>query len=523
MNAVEKWNGAQASALRGALRMSNEAFAGRLGASVRTVARWNADPDVVPMPEMQRALDTLLARSTESERERFEGTGGTQGVRPSHPEAAVSDGPALTDRNLTEALDWLDRHAGWVPGTAWKRVRPKVHETRSREHQDLAFQRARVQRDEVTSALAGYYGNPPEGHGLYAVATPTGLLRCAILTSAEWTFERAADQALQCQLSFTSEDAPPHRLSPDTAAAGVSRLAEVAIAGTQLVNERLYRLTRLAASRTGLSGTVSLDEFVAYALTLDLLEGELLDALATGKSTVPGTLPLRDAFLPDLPHVLAFRNRLCAGGPSTLTAIARPATGRRPRDYVFLVQQRSGQVLNAAGRLSVIPRAFHEPFSDPAEDADLAATVEREMEEELFGRHDVDSTVALNRSADPMHRDRLSEPMRWLDDHRSDEEWRVECTGLGINLINGNYEASTLLVVENEEWWARFGGSIEANWESESLRRYSTKQPELITSLLREPGWSNEGLFALLQGLRTLGKFGADRVDIPSIELEEAI
>jgi len=36
------------------------------------------------------------------------------------------------------------------------------------------------------------------------------------------------------------------------------------------------------------------------------------------------------------------------------------------------------------------------------------------MEEELFGRTDVDSAEAELRSRDPMHPSMLSEPMRWL-------------------------------------------------------------------------------------------------------------
>jgi len=52
----------------------------------------------------------------------------------------------------------------------------------------------------------------------------------------------------------------------------------------------------------------------------------------------------------------------------------------------------------------------------------------REMEEELFGRDDIDSTVTVQRSADPMHPSRLSEPMRWLLESAA---LRMESTGFG--------------------------------------------------------------------------------------------
>jgi hypothetical protein len=53
------------------MRHTNEGFAEILGTSTRTVAKWNAEPDLVPMPELQRALDTLFATATPQERERF--------------------------------------------------------------------------------------------------------------------------------------------------------------------------------------------------------------------------------------------------------------------------------------------------------------------------------------------------------------------------------------------------------------------------------------------------------------------
>src|SRR6266513_1469559 len=61
MDVVSSWTGARADSLRRALRMSNEAFAERLGAAVRTVAYWRERPASVPQPFMQAALDTVLA------------------------------------------------------------------------------------------------------------------------------------------------------------------------------------------------------------------------------------------------------------------------------------------------------------------------------------------------------------------------------------------------------------------------------------------------------------------------------
>jgi 8-oxo-dGTP diphosphatase len=71
MDVVGTWTGRAACALQAALRMTNEAFAERLGISVRTVATWHADPEIVPRSEMQQILDTTYERAGEAVQRRF--------------------------------------------------------------------------------------------------------------------------------------------------------------------------------------------------------------------------------------------------------------------------------------------------------------------------------------------------------------------------------------------------------------------------------------------------------------------
>jgi hypothetical protein len=255
-------------------------------------------------------------------------------------------------------------------------------------------------------------------------------------------------------------------------------------------------------------------QFIGYwALTL---EGELLDAIVGDVASRPGALPLRDRYLPDLDVLLDMSSRLCAGGVLALCAIARSADSYRGgADYVLLVQERSGHVLNAAGQLAVIPKGFHRPLADYRCDAQVGATLRREMEKELFGRSDVDNTVSPHIVAAPMHPSRLSEPMRWLTTVPG--ALRMECTGFGLNLVSGNYEFASLIVIEDEKFWNRYGGHIEANWESAGLRLYSSLDRELLAGLIDDERWSNEGLFALLLGLSRLGELGGRRVNLPDI------
>lgn len=63
MGEVSTWTGAEAEALRVALRMSLRGFADHLGVSVGTVAAWKRrGMSVRPVPEMQSVLDAALAK-----------------------------------------------------------------------------------------------------------------------------------------------------------------------------------------------------------------------------------------------------------------------------------------------------------------------------------------------------------------------------------------------------------------------------------------------------------------------------
>lgn len=296
------------------------------------------------------------------------------------------------------------------------------------------------------------------------------------------------------------------------------RLVETLALNTRLVDMPLYRLLHAAVDKDHIGGAVGVASFVEYALTMDLLEGELIDAISAGFSVRPGVLPLRDRFLPDIGSVVDMSSRLCAGGVLALCAIARPASSRAAADYLLIVQERSGHVLNAARKLAVIPKGFYQPMMDIRGDTALGFTLQREIEEELFGRDDIGNTATDPRCADPMHPSRLSEPMRWFT--AAPDALRMECTGFGLNLVSGNYEFASLIVIEDEEFWAKYGGQVEANWESSSLHRYSSLDSSLLTALIADVAWSNEGLFALLQGLRRLSQIGGHRVRLPTVDWE---
>jgi hypothetical protein len=143
------------------------------------------------------------------------------------------------------------------------------------------------------------------------------------------------------------------------------------------------------------------------------LETELLTTIASRAGQTPGPgHPLRDLYLPSLQAARSYPQRVCAGGPVCLTAIARADA------YLLLTQRRSNRVLNVTGRLAIIPKGFHQPTDGYQADPSLATTIRRELEEELLGRQDLEQlTVTSQRLATRTHPRSLTEPARSLLDH----------------------------------------------------------------------------------------------------------
>jgi hypothetical protein len=408
---------------------------------------------------------------------------------------------------------------GWPEGEARQRVAAIMSELNEESFHGRRYRRNGVCRSALADAVRSYYALPAfSRNGFYSVRFNEQIHATSILTEPVWLNLRyKLSPAIE---NLTLDDARPKSVvSVDlsTANQALARIAETLAIGTRLVNAPTYRLLNVDIAPNRLAGGLGVIDFIEYALTNDLLENELTDAIAGGQAAA-GDLPLRDRYLPDGAALTDLGNRLCVGGTVALTAIARNHSGRH--DYALLVQERSGQVLNAARRLAVIPKAFHQPLIDLSDDANLAMTIEREMEEELFGSPEFDLDGKAQRRADPMRSERLSEPMRWLVDRRQDNVWHAECTGFGINGISGNFEFASLVTINDERWWDLYSGHIEANWEVEGLRRYSTLESGMIESLAADPNWSNEGLFAFAEGLRRLAELDGERVTLPSMEVE---
>jgi hypothetical protein len=436
-------------------------------------------------------------------------------------------------------IEWIAEHSNLSVGEAHDRLAARIRDIQnlpeSVRHQ-RAYTRSRLTRDQLVAALEQYYtASSHEYCGLYRAQVGDRTLLTSLLTKPGWLQARVPLATPAEHFQYIPQAAAPISTSPlagELLDAAIDRLAQAELLTTVLVDNPIYQLLKVAIEPGRLRATVTLINFATYALTMDLLEAELVDTLAdlTGHIAAPTSkggrlhLPLRDAYLASVSHALDFERRICAGGPVVLLAAARrrSGTGRRSPDYALLVQERSPRVLNVVGRLAVIPKAFHGPIVEPSAEADLSTSVHRELEEELLGRDELGNVFDQGlRKVDPFHTDLLSEPLRWLLNHQDPSAYRLECVGFGVNLLTGNYEFPCLMVINDEEWWARFGGQIEANWEIRRVRLYSSRDAAGLQDLMLDPRWSNEGLFAFIEGLRRLAELDtASRVAIPEIDVE---
>jgi hypothetical protein len=369
-------------------------------------------------------------------------------------------------------------------------------------------ERVRVSRASIADWVSTYYG----AADFYRARVGRFELNLSVVAQPSWTGLGAelGGSAETCWLE-RELPAPEIRLNEAQAHAALARLAFAEAVGTVLVNDPTYGLCLVDVGVDHVRAGFSCVDFADYAMTSDLLENELR-ALLTSQTTGAGeSVPLRDAWLPSVEVALRLGDRVCAGGPVCLVAIADG------EQYQLLVQERSRRVVNATGTLAVIPKAFHQPIVDPFGEVRISTTLEREFEEELLGRPDLEQqSDEYGHRAAPLHPARSSPPLAWLRAHP--DSWQMECTAFGINMVTGTHEFACLVMVHDPAWWNTYGHLLEANWEARRLRRYSSLDGAGIEQLVSEPSWSNEGLFAFVEGLRRLKELGAPHVRVPIIE-----
>src|SRR5580700_12084353 len=115
MQVIATWSGGHADLLRQAFRMTNESYAAHLSVSVRTVANWRGNPEVIPRPAIQEILDVALERAPDRVKAQFavlmgEAEGGSQ--ESSHLESFETSLSATSESEIegSELLESINNH-----------------------------------------------------------------------------------------------------------------------------------------------------------------------------------------------------------------------------------------------------------------------------------------------------------------------------------------------------------------------------------------------------------------------------
>lgn len=229
----------------------------------------------------------------------------------------LSTRPVERDLRTPEFIGWLAEHSFAGFRTLHSSVNAVVARLDAeppsvryaREHA-----RRLVTRDQLARAIVDYY-TPSHSVGTFyrARAGSVGVLSTSILTQPGWldTIALGTDSE-----AFRYVPPPParrrhHLLDQAAVRAAIHRLASVEVNGTVMVNNPLYRLLDVDLSGGQLSATVTTAPFAEHALTTELMEGELISAIASSTDATP----VRDVYLPTAASAFALPERICVGGP----------------------------------------------------------------------------------------------------------------------------------------------------------------------------------------------------------------
>lgn len=268
MELTTGWTGRTACALQAALRLSNEAFAEHLGIGVRTVATWHQKPDLRPKSEMQQLLDTALERASPSAKKRFAALVSSlapSGVPVETTTGSVDDS-ALTDAefrlsadpNICAALDWLDQHADWEPGTARQQVASRLARLDVHRLRDKGSRRGRVDQRRIAHALGEYYSDRMQGYDRYGAQCGSDReILTSVLTCPNWLDLGCPLLSANGSLAVTGTSGVTSvSLADDAADGAVQRLAETLALDIRLVDTPLYRLLGIDIHHGHIGGTV---------------------------------------------------------------------------------------------------------------------------------------------------------------------------------------------------------------------------------------------------------------------------
>jgi transcriptional regulator with XRE-family HTH domain len=216
------------------------------------------------------------------------GLSAPQSDDPEPEQGAEQERPARQPPTIrsVEFMEWIAEHSEASFHEVYDRLAARIRQFQRMpepERRHRAYLRARVTREQLATA--------------WARTTRRRWRRAVRPTTCRWTVSRwlrpcsrgrngcehRSGWAPRLSGSSTSRRRLrrfPSNICSDGLAAAVDRLADAELSDTVLTNDPVYRLLRVAVDHEHLDAAVTLMPFVDYALTMDLLESELVDALA---------------------------------------------------------------------------------------------------------------------------------------------------------------------------------------------------------------------------------------------------
>ena len=288
--------------------------------------------------------------------------------------------------------------------------------------------------------------------------------------------------------------------------------------GIQFRNRPIYCLRSFTPHSPETIAAFSTATYVDYKLELGRLEEETAKALAETSPELAlanraSKLPLREKHLRDSKLMAEYGSRLCAGGTNILLAFRTP--GRD--DFMFFVKRRSKGVSTGRRIFSLIPSGMHQPTvpANALEESSVAATVYREMDEELFGGKEPEETAKHLAPRLCMTKPHLA----WFSDNPG--AFTLEIVSFGLNLMDGTFEFGVLLAINDESYWQRFRAEILANDEFDDTvtAPFYTLDTDRLASIMADPQCADTSRIALVEGVRRLQQLAPGRVGLLKIEI----
>jgi hypothetical protein len=283
-------------------------------------------------------------------------------------------------------------------------------------------------------------------------------------------------------------------------------MADIEFRNLKVWDQPIYRLKSINIKNSVLDVIFSIDSFMKFRLSWGALWDELIDGIIAEPNinkifdSFSRYLPKRYRYLPDSKCFAEIDKRICASGIHATFAIKRPDPWD---DYVIPIQRRSSHLSGGQGMLSIIPQAYHQPTIDPEGEKSFSHTFYREIYEELFGGSEAIKDTKRLRHDWYIE---LSEPIKWFMENRGG--FRLICTGMGYNLVSGNYEVALICLIRDLSYWNRFSHLMLVNWESsdELCPLVSTKDAESIRQLLSRNDWDGTSFFSFSRALEYIMK-----------------